>query len=102
MLEAKPRDVSRDVYGSDPRAKSDILLVVDNSCSMSHAQESLVANARTLIRYVRDSDVDFRLAVTTTDMIDATQQGRFQPVPVSGEKVLTWQTPDLERSSSRS
>ena len=86
-----------DVFGPIPRAKADILFVVDNSSSMSQAQESLAVNFRNLIRLVKDSGADFRLAVTTTDTIDVTQQGRFQPVPGSGEKVLTRDTPDLEQ-----
>ena len=93
-----------DVYGQDQRRKADILFVIDNSCSMGPYQEVLGANFASFIKYAKASDVDFHLAATSTDMDSSpptdtfygSDDGRFRPVPVSGEKFLTKRTPDVE------
>lgn len=47
--------------------KTDVLLVVDNSGTMSEKQAALAANPGALFGYAFDAGVDFHFGVTTTD-----------------------------------
>ncbi|MBC7419658.1 MAG: hypothetical protein H7328_02925 [Bdellovibrio sp.] len=47
--------------------KLDVLLVVDNSGSMSSSQSSLATNFPAFISYFKNKGYDFRIAVTTSD-----------------------------------
>lgn len=62
------RGQNRDEFVQQGNNKADILLVVDNSCSMGPHQQSLATNFASFIGYAKDSGVDFHLGVTTTDM----------------------------------
>lgn len=63
------------------KAQTDILLVVDDSGSMSEEQ-SLLANAATpLVNELLATGTSFQIGVVTTDMIDTAKQGRLQGVP---------------------
>lgn len=73
--------------------KTDVVLIVDNSCSMSEEQAALGANANAFLAYAFSAGVDFNVGVTTTDMVDMTQQGRF--VGAAGTRVLKSTTPNL-------
>ena len=46
---------------------ADVLMVVDNSCSMSEEQSTLASNAQLFIDSLSLASVDFRIAVITTD-----------------------------------
>ncbi|MEO1228131.1 MAG: vWA domain-containing protein [Myxococcota bacterium] len=46
----------------------DILFVIDNSCSMADEQENLVRNFDAFIGVLAGSNLDFRIAVVTTDI----------------------------------
>ncbi|MDX2011501.1 MAG: hypothetical protein SFW67_14980, partial [Myxococcaceae bacterium] len=59
-----------DTFSQDARPKADILLVIDNSCSMSDEQMALGTNFNSFIQYAVTSQVDFQIAVTTTDADD--------------------------------
>ncbi len=52
--------------GGDP-PPVDVLFVVDNSGSMEQEQTKLAANFATFIQYFIDLELDFQLAVVTTD-----------------------------------
>ncbi len=65
----------------DLRPKVDILWVIDNSASMCEEQADLRANFDAFINVLDEAQLDFQLAVITTDMVDPTQQGRFQNTP---------------------
>lgn len=69
----------------------DVLFVVDNSGSMSQEQAKLANNFQSFIQYFLALDLDFRLAVTTTDIADGNQSGNFAGNP----RVLTPDTPNL-------
>ncbi|MBL8918814.1 MAG: choice-of-anchor D domain-containing protein [Myxococcaceae bacterium] len=71
--------------------KTDVLLIVDNSCSMSTYQMALGNNANAFLAYAFSANVDFNLGVTTTDMDNPLQSGRFQGTPT----VLRSSTPNL-------
>jgi hypothetical protein len=59
-----------DTFSQDARPKADILIVIDNSGSMSDEQMALGANFNSFIQYAVTSQVDFQIAVTTTDADD--------------------------------
>jgi hypothetical protein len=65
---------------------TDILFVVDNSGSMSGEQTSLALNFGSFLSIIEVLDIDYHIAVVTTDM--SSFQG---PVPV-----MTPSTPDVE------
>lgn len=48
----------------------DILLVVDNSCSMQPYQEELANNFDAFLTYFIEGDVDYQIGVTTTTVVD--------------------------------
>jgi hypothetical protein len=73
--------------------KTDVVLIVDDSCSMSVYQAALGSNANAFLAYAFSANVDFNLGVTTTTMDDPMFQGRF--VGPTGQKVLRSTTPNL-------
>ncbi len=67
-----------DVYFQEGSGAVDILFVVDDSISMANEQELVAQGFQGFISVLDDVDVDFHLAVTTTDMDDANPDaGRF-------------------------
>jgi hypothetical protein len=90
--------------------KVDVLWVVDNSGSMSDKQQNLANNAARFIQHATGSGIDFHLAVTTTAMVpyvggivncpggaNGGEAGRFFPVDNSLPRILTNQTPHVEK-----
>ncbi len=55
----------------------DLLLVVDNSCSMVEEQANLAENFDSFITYFTEADVDWQLGVTTTDVAQPHFSGRL-------------------------
>lgn len=55
-----------DTYTQDLQPKADILLVVDDSCSMGDKQAALAANFTSFIQYAVAANVDYQIGVTTT------------------------------------
>lgn len=55
-----------DSYQQDLQPKADILLTVDDSCSMQDKQNNLAANFTSFIQYAVGTGVDWQLGVTTT------------------------------------
>jgi len=72
-----------DVYEQEAPYSTDLLLVVDNSCSMTDHQQTLSDNVESFLSVLESYAPDYHIAVVTTD--DATFQG---PVPY-----LTPETP---------
>ena len=62
-----PTGTQTDNFSQGGESKADILFVIDNSCSMGNEQEALGENSDLFIRNLMDSDVDFQIAVITTD-----------------------------------
>lgn len=56
-----------DLYTQDPPEKIDVLMVVDNSSSMGPYQNRLGENYASFISWFVQGNVDYRIAVTTTD-----------------------------------
>lgn len=71
--------------------KTDVVMIVDNSCSMSVHQQNLGTNANAFLSYAFSANVDFNLGVTTTDV--EMDGGVFVGPP--GQKVLRSTTPNL-------
>ncbi len=97
-----------DVFYQDPKAEVDILLVVDNSCSMEPYQQKLSQNFDQFISFFESADVDYQIGVVTTGVPEAavnaaagcTQQV-INNLPGAGELVdgviITPETTDPEQ-----
>tara|TARA_Y100001968_G_scaffold177003_1_gene162138 strand:- start:781 stop:2469 length:1689 start_codon:yes stop_codon:yes gene_type:complete len=59
-----------DEYYQEGNNATDILWVVDNSCSMNQEQSSLAVNFASFIQIVDAIDIDYHIGVTTTDQGD--------------------------------
>lgn len=55
-----------DFFTQVPASEVDILLVVDNSCSMQPYQQELARNFEHFLTYFEEGDVDYRIGVLTT------------------------------------
>ncbi|HVO30390.1 MAG TPA: hypothetical protein VMV18_06625 [bacterium] len=77
--------------GTTIGGKADILFMVDNSGSMSDKQQKVAASFSTFINWLIGKNVDYHIAVTTTDMDDPTQSGRFLGSP----KIIDTTTPNV-------
>ena len=58
--------VQVDTYTQDLQPKADILLVIDDSCSMADKQAALSSNFTSFIQYAVAANVDYQIGVTTT------------------------------------
>lgn len=67
-----------DVFFQDPPSAVDILLIVDNSCSMMDEQTKLSAGFQEFVTYFEFADVDYHIGVVTTDTADPNQSGRLR------------------------
>ena len=56
-----------DVFQQARRNTVDVLLVVDNSCSMVEEQNKLASNFQAFIEFFQGVDVDYQIGVITTD-----------------------------------
>ena len=77
-----------DAFLQDPAEKVDILLVVDNSCSMLAEQEKLSAEFEAFTEFFYVANTDYHIGVTTTDM--EIEAGRL----VGETPIITRATPD--------
>lgn len=55
-----------DTHTQDLQPKADILLVIDDSCSMEDKQIALASNFTSFIQYAVAANVDYQIGVTTT------------------------------------
>jgi len=70
-----------DVFQQNRKNTVDVLLVVDNSCSMVEEQGKLATNFESFIQYFDSADVDWQIGVITTDM----EQEQFQGHLIGGD-----------------
>ena len=70
------RRTQTDTFFQEIRRTVDILLVVDNSCSMIDEQQKLAGNFDNFIEQFLEADVNYQIGVVTTDMSDPEHQGR--------------------------
>lgn len=86
-----------DVRFQDPPTEVDILLVVDNSCSMGDEQEKLGAGFGEFVRFFEVAEVDYHIAVTTTDMFNTGPGNSGQLVETSdGVRIIDRDTEDAD------
>ncbi len=84
--------------------KTDVLLTIDNSCSMSDKQAAVANNFTAFLAHAFDAGIDFQIAATTTDDDDGGvfgftgEQGRF--VGDAGELILKNTTYNLAQEFS--
>lgn len=74
----------------------DILFTIDDSCSMADEQAALAMNFNSFISYANQANVDYRIAITTTDDFSSTRQGRF--VTNGGPAMLERSTPNVQQA----
>jgi hypothetical protein len=84
-----------DVWRQNPPDEVDILLLVDDSCSMAPYQATLGSNFQQFISWFVEANVDYRIGVVTTDIETPSKSGRIQ-----GE-IITPETPNAEAVFSR-
>lgn len=75
-------------------AAVDILLVIDDSCSMADEQQALAANFQAFMADAAQSNADWHIGVTTTDTFSV--QGRLLGT-ASNPTVLTPATPNVQQ-----
>lgn len=71
-------ETRRDVFWQEPRRQVDLLFVVDNSRSMAEEQENLADSFSSLLAPLLSADVDWRVAVTTTETQYPDVAGRLE------------------------
>ena len=76
---------------------ADVLFVVDNSGSMGDEQGALGANLSAFLGFAQSEGVDYRIAVTTTDVARRGEQGRFVEAQPYRVRVLSPQTPSVNQ-----
>jgi hypothetical protein len=84
--------LNTDIFKQDSKPKADILLVIDNSCSMADKQMALSTNFAGFIDYARTAQVDYQIGVTSSDSAD---NGKIIG-DATNPKVLKPTTPDVE------
>jgi hypothetical protein len=93
-----------DVFYQDPEAEVDILLIVDNSCSMEPYQDKLSTNFEQFISFFEAANVDYQIGVVTTGLMPSLpnddigcKQVIVDNLPAGGEIVQgTIITPETE------
>jgi hypothetical protein len=83
-----PPNVHEDTYAQTSASAVDVLWVIDNSGSMAPRQQNLARNFSSFMDIFTRGSIDYRLAVTTTDVF--VQQGNF----VGSPAIISPQTPD--------
>ncbi len=110
--EVNPQQTDR--FVQEGQFKVDMLLVIDNSGSMSEEQNNLAQNFQSLLSAARTLNVDYHLAVTTTGIdpspggwspcpggAEGGERGRFFPVDNSSPRVLTPTTPNAQQAFAK-
>jgi hypothetical protein len=82
--------IQKDVFQQVRRNTVDILLVIDDSCSMLEEQEKLSTNFEYFISAFAGVDVDWQIGVTTTDTYYVDQPGKL----LGGDDELILETLD--------
>ena len=89
--------LNTDTFRQNTRPKADILLVIDDSCSMIDKQMALAANMASFLQYSSANNVDFQIGVTNTELNGSTAAlaGTLHAT-AAGTKILKPTTPNLE------
>ncbi|MBL8957092.1 MAG: hypothetical protein JNK82_40335, partial [Myxococcaceae bacterium] len=84
--------LNTDTFRQDSKPKADILLIIDNSCSMADEQTNLGLNFTSFISYAMREGIDYHIGVTTTTPAN----NGVLVGNASNPKVLTPMTPNVE------
>jgi len=76
---------------------ADVLFVVDNSGSMQDEQNALGSNLSAFLSFAQAEGVDYRIAVTTTDVARRGERGRFVEGQPYQTRVMSPSTPNVTR-----
>src|SRR5258706_8323439 len=79
LIKVLPPGVRVDTYNQQAASRIDVLWVIDNSGSMAPRQENLAKNAQSFMDVFAKSGVDYRIAITTTDIFK--ERGQFVGTP---------------------
>jgi hypothetical protein len=79
VVKTLPPGFRQDVFPQDAAAKIDVLWVIDNSASMQPQQQRLALSLSRFMDLFSRGLVDYRIAVTTTDVFN--DQGEFMGSP---------------------
>lgn len=77
-----------EIFNQEPPEAVDILMVVDNSCSMEPYQANLGQHFDRFVQYFIGANVDYQIGVVTTDIQNPSQSGRIQG------QIITSETPN--------
>lgn len=83
-----------DSFQQNAQPVVDILIVMDNSCSMSEEQQTLGSSFNLLLDTLNNNNVDFHIGVTTTDVDMGGEQGAL----VGNPTILDNMTPNLSQA----
>ena len=88
-------NVQVDVFQQNARNAVDLLIVVDNSCSMVEEQSNLAESFGELINIFADADVSWQIGVTTTDV----ESDRYRGLLMGGDDEIIIKGPagELDR-----
>lgn len=100
---------TEDSFNQLPASEVDILLVVDNSCSMAPYQAELASNFENFLTFFEEGDVDYHIGVITTSVVPveydplyACTQAQIAAIPVGGELVNdTFITPETNNGKAK-
>jgi hypothetical protein len=84
-----PVQEQTDTFHGSGRSSADILWVIDNSGSMGDEAEAISKQARPFIDVALEKQIDFRMAVTTTDVTQSGLHGRLYPPDGNHPRILT-------------
>ncbi len=87
---AYTQQVVSDFFQQNRRQTVDILMVIDNSCSMIEEQDKLATSFEAFIGAFEGVDVDWRIGAVTTDTLDPRFQGRL----LGGDDEIILATPE--------
>ncbi len=82
------------VFFQAPPTEVDILLVVDDSCSMADEQQKLGEGFDRFVEFFDVADVDYHIGIITTDMNSFSRRGRL--VGASDERIISRSTPNAD------
>lgn len=84
-----------DVFQQNRRNELDLLVVIDNSCSMVEEQQNVASNFDVLINTFASAEVNWQIAVTTTDVENERFRGRL--ITGDDEIILRGDQGELDR-----
>lgn len=86
VVKTLPSGFRQDVFAQDAASRIDVLWVIDNSASMKPHQDELATSLTRFMELFDRGLIDYRIAVTTTDVL--TDQGQFIGNPAIVEPSL--------------